>query len=59
MSIDAQPPHGEKVRRTLMSIDAVRDQAIANYRGRHAPPHSVEQDRLILLGPREKNPAKS
>ena len=48
MSIDAQPSHGEKVRRTLMSIDAVRDLAIANYRGRQAPPHSVGQDRQIL-----------
>ncbi len=64
MSIDAQQEHGEKVRRTLMSIDSgltVGRGPVPRQRRYHrkrietrevsptaAAPHSVEQDRLIL-----------
>ena len=67
MSIDAQPSHGEKVRRTLMSIDSgltVGRGPVPRQRRYHrkrietregsptaAAPHSVAQDRLILLTP--------
>ena len=70
MSIDAQLSHGEKVRRTLMSIDSgltVGRGPVPRQRRYHrkrietrevsptaAAPHSVEQDRLILLGSRNK-----
>ena len=53
MSIDAQQSHGEKVCRTL--ICAAASAALAGDSSRsgdlelQGPPHSVEQDRLILL----------
>ena len=53
MSIDAQPAHGEKVRRTLMSIDSgltVGRGPVPRQRRSHRklPGTSVGQDRLIL-----------